>query len=182
MKKLSDKTIRQIIVVVGLALSLVLILMIGSKFKKEPITETQISQQNSEAGDVVVEKPKTTEKEIIVPPIITSQKSNEDTTILDRGTEQKNQKDVVKPKYTGDELTDPTQKPTGEKVQPPTKEDTNSKTTTEPPKNDVPQGGDTKDGKIYVPGFGWIEDEGGGGEGIVVDGDGDINKQVGIMD
>ena len=71
MKKLSDKTIRQIIVVVGLALSLVLILMIGSKFKKEPITETQISQQNSEAGDVVVEKPKTTEKEIIVPPIIT---------------------------------------------------------------------------------------------------------------
>ena len=40
MKKINDKTIRGIIVVVGLALSFVLILMIGSKFKKEPVTET----------------------------------------------------------------------------------------------------------------------------------------------
>ena len=27
-----------------------------------------------------------------------------------------------------------------------------------------PQGGEKKDGKIYVPGFGWIEDEGGGSD------------------
>jgi hypothetical protein len=45
-----------------------------------------------------------------------------------------------------------------------------------------PQGGEKKDGKVYLPGFGWIEDHGGGGEGKVVDGDGDINKQVGTMD
>jgi len=50
------------------------------------------------------------------------------------------------------------------------------------PKNDnQPQGGETKDGKIYVPGFGWIDDNGGGGQGTTVDGDGDINKQVGNM-
>lgn len=36
-------------------------------------------------------------------------------------------------------------------------------------------------GKIYVPGFGWIKNEGGGGKGVKVDSDGDINKQVGIM-
>jgi len=40
------------------------------------------------------------------------------------------------------------------------------------------------DGKpyIWIPGFGWIEDNGGGSVGIIVDGKGDINKQVGIMD
>ena len=27
-----------------------------------------------------------------------------------------------------------------------------------------PQGGEKQDGKIYVPGFGWIEDEGGGSD------------------
>ncbi|HBV96663.1 MAG TPA: hypothetical protein DEF36_06430 [Desulfotomaculum sp.] len=39
------------------------------------------------------------------------------------------------------------------------------------------------DGKphMWIPGFGWIEDEGGGSIGIVVDGKGDINKQVGVM-
>ncbi len=29
------------------------------------------------------------------------------------------------------------------------------------PKNDAPKHGDTKDGKIYINGFGWVEDEGG---------------------
>ena len=39
------------------------------------------------------------------------------------------------------------------------------------------------DGKpyIWIPGFGWIEDYGGGSVGIPVDGEGDINKQVGVM-
>lgn len=35
---------------------------------------------------------------------------------------------------------------------------------------------------MWIPGFGCIEDEGGGSIGIVVDGKGDINKQVGVMD
>jgi len=34
---------------------------------------------------------------------------------------------------------------------------------------------------VWIPGFGWIEDEGGGNVGIIVDGEGDINKQVGVM-
>lgn len=53
------------------------------------------------------------------------------------------------------------------------------------PKASAPQMGDTRmvDGKkqIYFLGFGWIDDNGGGGEGTVVDGDGDINKMVGDM-
>lgn len=45
-----------------------------------------------------------------------------------------------------------------------------------------PAGGEKKDGKIYVPGFGWIEDHGGGTQQNEVTSDGDINKQVGSMD
>ena len=53
------------------------------------------------------------------------------------------------------------------------------------PKEAAPQMGDTRmvDGRkqVYFLGFGWIDDNGGGGEGTVVDGDGDINKMVGDM-
>ncbi|CFX14645.1 Uncharacterized [Syntrophomonas zehnderi OL-4] len=53
------------------------------------------------------------------------------------------------------------------------------------PKESAPQMGDTRmvDGRkqVYFLGFGWIDDNGGGGEGTIVDGDGDINKMVGDM-
>lgn len=35
---------------------------------------------------------------------------------------------------------------------------------------------------MWIPGFGWVKDEGGGSVGISVGGEGDINKQVGVMD
>ena len=48
-----------------------------------------------------------------------------------------------------------------------------------------PHMGDTRmvngERQIYILGFGWVRDEGGGSVGILVDGKGDINKQVGIM-
>lgn len=34
---------------------------------------------------------------------------------------------------------------------------------------------------MWVPGFGWVKDEGGGSVAISVDGEGNINKQVGVM-
>ena len=36
--------------------------------------------------------------------------------------------------------------------------------------SDTPKHGDKKDGKIYINGFGWIDDEGGGGIGYTDDG------------
>lgn len=41
--------------------------------------------------------------------------------------------------------------------------------------------GDTQGGSIYLEGFGWIPDEGGGSVQHNIDSDGDINKQVGNM-
>lgn len=46
-----------------------------------------------------------------------------------------------------------------------------------------PKAGDkNNNGKVYVPGFGWVEDQGGGAQEIETGSDGDINKQVGNMD
>ncbi len=77
---------------------------------------------------------------------------------------------------------DPTKKPDGEKV---TKENPNEKKDNKKNKDSsasAPKSGDVKDGKIYVPGFGWIEDNGGGTEQEEVSSDGDIDKQVGSME
>lgn len=49
------------------------------------------------------------------------------------------------------------------------------------PAANQPQNGDTQDGSIYIEGFGWIPDEGGGTIQEEVHSDGDINKQVGTM-
>ena len=50
-----------------------------------------------------------------------------------------------------------------------------------PQDSGTPKNGDKKDGKIYIEGFGWVDGDGGESKGEVVDSDGDINKQVGIM-
>ena len=49
------------------------------------------------------------------------------------------------------------------------------------PDSNQPQTGDTQGGSIYLEGFGWITDEGGGTVQENVHSDGDINKQVGNM-
>ncbi|WP_411830149.1 DUF6550 family protein [Paenibacillus sonchi] len=55
--------------------------------------------------------------------------------------------------------------------------------TTQPNKQkDEPKAGaKNNDGKVYVPGFGWVEDQG-DNKGNTSESDGDWNKQVGSMD
>lgn len=93
------------------------------------------------------------------------------------GTEQSLQTEPIKPEAPTEKpvpkaetsTTDPSKAPEYEQ------EDT---VKTQPQE---PSGGEKKDGKIYVPGFGWIDDEGGGVKQETVGGEGDINKQVGDM-
>lgn len=49
------------------------------------------------------------------------------------------------------------------------------------PETSIPQSGDKKDGKIYVPGFGWVEDEGGGVEVDDTDNGAHNGNKVGDM-
>ena len=46
----------------------------------------------------------------------------------------------------------------------------------------TPKNGERKNGMIYADGFGWIKDEGGGGETTVVNGDWGEGSEVGTMD
>lgn len=212
MKNINDKTKKWLVVSSGLLISLVLIFMISSKFQKEPIEETILPNQEKQASEKIVEtlndkikidKEDTADKEKSIDEVdnINSEENGEKEDIevekikipdtkpndkngVDKGTEQTIQKKVEKPKEpTKEQLTDPTQKPNGEKqIEPPKNVDHEKveKPKEPPKKKDEPKGGDTKDGKVFVPGFGWIDDVG-EGEGTKVDGDGDINKQIGDM-
>jgi len=44
------------------------------------------------------------------------------------------------------------------------------------PETSTPQSGDKQDGKIYIPGFGWVEDEGGGVE--IQEGDFELSGEI----
>lgn len=48
--------------------------------------------------------------------------------------------------------------------------------------DNTPKTGDTKDGMVYIEGFGWIVDNGGGGSGTVADDMYENGNKVGIMD
>lgn len=185
MKNMNDKTKKRLFVAGGIALSAVLVMAIAGQFRTPPIQDVDIPSQSSSSPNVVVDNPDITEKEdgIAVPPIQIPEE-HESANGVDKGTEQTIQPDTSeKPNYTEEELKNPGQKPNGDKVTENDKaqdHDKVEKPVTPPKTDNQPQGGDKKDGQIYVPGFGWIDDIG-EGQGIVVDGDGDINKQVGIM-
>lgn len=49
------------------------------------------------------------------------------------------------------------------------------------PSSNQPQTGDASSGSVYLEGFGWIQDEGGGTVQEEIYSDGDINKQIGNM-
>lgn len=187
MNNINDKTKRRLIVASGLIINVILIVLITNQLKKEPIEDAVLPNQSIETNDIILEKPVITEKEdeIIVPEIKIPEDETIDNGAIDTGTEQTIQGDVEKPKEpTKEQLTDPTQKPNGEKVEtPPEPVDHNKveKPTETPKSNDEPQGGDTNNGKIYVPGFGWIEDVG-EGEGTVAEDMYENGNKIGNMD
>jgi hypothetical protein len=100
----------------------------------------------------------TSTPEVNVKPITPTESASQVTdTGKSTGTDQSIQAEVTKPAEPSAEAkTNPSQKPDGQKV-------TNSDSSTS--SSSTPKSGDKKDGKIYVPGFGWIDDNGGGGSG-----------------
>lgn len=180
---MKDKTKKALVVGTGLLLSVALIVMIGHQFGQEPTEDVGIATENSQTTDVVVDQPNTTETEDAVTPTPidpTALDEVESSNGVDTGTEQTLQPDPVKPEYTEEELSDPTQTPNGIPVEPPTEE--NPEPSTPVIESNEPTGGETSNGQIYIPGFGWIDDEGGGGTGIAVDDMYENGNKVGIMD
>lgn len=93
------------------------------------------------------------------------------------------QPEVTKPEEPESEvLADPTQRPDGTPAEIPA--ETTGTGAAASPELEVsePQAGDTNDGQIYIPGFGWVEDEGGGVNSVPLDDMYENGNKIGIMD
>lgn len=192
MKNINDKAKKRLIIVGGILLCAVLVILISTSLQKEPVTDTAVPETSVITGEVVVDDSRPTEstelmepaeKEEVTVPAIEVIDSPVVAAADDSGTEQTIQADIPeKPTYTEEQLMDPTRKPNGEKIDPPKDNFAEtSQTPKEPSKSTEPQGGDTKDGQIYLPGFGWVKDEGGGGEGITAEDMYENGNKIGEM-
>lgn len=165
----------------GSALSIAMICLIASRLNvTEPETSRPTAVTTTPAVSVSIsttlEPTDTdTEPEIVIT-INTSSATSDRTEPIEIDSEPENYIDIDQ-SFT--EATKPTEPPTppviedesaltNPDVQPEYKpEQTTVTSATKPPATDTPQHGDTKDGFIYINGFGWVADEGGGGEGSV---------------
>lgn len=192
--KLTDKAKKRLALAGFGVVCVVLIIAIASQFKAEAPKEANVQPSATVTDNInpssitpAAAKAQSSTPEVSVLPITPTEPASKVTadTGDSQGTEQKIQAEVTKPSEPSKEAkTDPAKKPDGEKVtavtpvehDKVTKPESKSSSATSTPKS-----GDKKDGKIYVPGFGWIDDNGGGVEQKTVGGEGDINKQVGEM-
>lgn len=197
--QLTDKTKRYLAIGGGAVICIGLIAAISLQFGKIPTGEDTLPEESSAVTEIVVDpgevqieesdssadlviKPETgteTELEETAPPVDSRPAQTDQ-------TEQSIQPDVTKPEEPSEDvLTDPTQMPDGTKVEtPPTPVGHDEVVTpTEPePAPGEPQAGDTQNGQIYIPGFGWVQNNGGGGSGTVAEDMYENGNKIGIMD
>ena len=160
--KLTEKTKKRLTLAGLGVLSIVLVVAIAAQVRTGTPTDGKgnASAAASDATVSSISAPATTDSspDISVPavsaPDTASQNGGAKDTGDSSGTDQSIQAEVTKPSAPSAEAkTNPNQTPDGKKAA-----DSSSESST-------PKSGDQKDGKIYVPGFGWIEDNGGGGSG-----------------
>ena len=206
----TEKTKRYLAIGGGVAACVVLVAAISLQFGRDPakedvlptdspqVTEFVIDPSGLQTGGVVQEKEPPTEsqtekdtepQELVIKPNIDPEKTDQPVDARPAQTDQSEQS--IQPEPTKPEapeevkLIDPTVKPNGEKVEgtpvPVEHEHVERPTETEP-SPDTPQAGDISGNQIYVPGFGWVENHGGGGSGTVAEDMYENGNKIGIMD
>ncbi len=173
---MKDTTKKSLVIVIGLIISVVLIVLIASKFQSPATEDVGIVQNEVESTDIVVDEPDDTEENLITPPEIEIQDEStyETTSGDDVGTEQTIQPDVEeKPTYTEEQLSDPTQTPNGIPVESPTEEN--------PEPTPVENQTATESSGSGLPGFDSVI-VGGENQGTYVDDMYENGNKVGIMD
>ncbi len=186
MAKITEKTKKRL-AVGGLATGCIVLAVVltaffpGGKGNSNRTAATGSSNSNVSVSNII-DNSKT---DVYVPTIDKTSSDNKDTAssdpVLDVEKKEHVETNITEPAKSSSmpekptvsdksALTNSSQKPSYRKKQ------TEVKSGTSTPKN-----GQKKSGYIYVDGFGWIKDEGGGAAGEVIDDNGDINKQVGNM-
>lgn len=136
--------------------------------------EESTRAEESSTAEPSTEESSTEEKKVVVQPSTeTAAESTKSSQPADTRpaqtdqTEQSIQLEVTKPAEPSEEVKkDATQKPDGTKVETspaPVEHDTYIPPEQPETAPDQPQGGDTQDGKVYLPGFGWVTDTGSSG-------------------
>lgn len=183
--KWTEKKKKYVAVGAGAVICVLLLIAISLQFTKKPAGEDKRPVESQVESEVVVEPASVSaeesrEAEIVIHPNTVEDGAETGHPVDSRPaqtdqTEQSIQPEVTKPAEPEEAVkTDPAKKPDGTKVEtPPTAEDHDSYT---PPAD---TGSENSGGGL--PGFDNVPD---GGSNQVIDGhsDGDINKQVGIMD
>lgn len=149
--------------------------------KDEASKETAIGEtgtDETDAGELVIQPETGTAEESQTPVDIRPAQTDQE--------KQSIQPEPMRPAAPSEEaLKDPTTKPDGTKVEgsPAAVEHEKVETPaqTEPAPGE-PQAGDTSGGKIYIPGFGWVENHGGGGSGITAHDMYENGNKIGVMD
>ena len=151
---MKDSTKKRLIIAGLVAVCVLLIFGISKVLYKEPVQTLPEESKPTKEMELVVDTEETGQ-------VQDESESTEETKEL--VSEVETEKDA--------DTTEPTTPPAYEEP-----EDTT------PPADDTPSHGDTKDGMIYIDGFGWVPNEGGGGSGSNADDMYENGNKVGIMD
>jgi hypothetical protein len=181
MDRLNDKTKKWLVISMSGIICVVLIISIASRFRNHTPVDSMVSQASTTENKVssnseIITVVTTEDNSITDKPVESTTRTEETNASSSTGTEQAIQTEPTKPAAPTS-----TPKPQGDITDPKSTPAYDSKDTvvTESKK---PKAGDKNDkGQVWFPGFGWVDDKG-NNKSIKVDGEGDIDKQVGSMD
>lgn len=194
--KLTEKKKKYLAAGGGLVICVLLLAAISMQFKKEPAGEDIMPEESQEATETVIEpdggagETESKETEIVIyPNTIEETETNKEVDSRPEQTDQPEQSiqpEIVKPEEPEEAVkTDPTKKPDGTKVETPPKAESHDSVVspTEIVNDPVqPPAGEAEEGKIYIPGFGLVDDNGGGGVGTVAEDMYENGNKIGVMD
>ena len=183
----------------GIVICILLICVIGIQFQKEEKQPMVMLEAETESETDLIIEPEviaesadpeqeetgtmTEDSEEETETIDETESKEETTQEKTDAVKQSIQPEVTKPEEPESEvLADPTQRPDGTPAEIPA--ETTGTGAAASPELEVsePQAGDTNDGQIYIPGFGWVEDEGGGVNSVPLADMYENGTKIGIMD
>ena len=192
MMNMNDKTKRNLLIAGLCVICVGLIFAISSRFQTETPTGGETTPATLAEAEVTPDinnieetAEKTKDKELVI------QLDEPDPAPADKPSDQTDQPvqdlqpDIAKPPEPSEsQKTDPSKSPDGEKVDKVQAVDHGSvkKPDNPPSQSNEPKGGEKKDGKVYFPGFGWIDDEGGGSSGTTAEDMYENGNKIGNMD
>ena len=172
---MKDKTKKGLIIAGLAAVCVIAVFGISRVLYKEPVQTLPEESKATEELELMID----TDETVQVPEETESTEKKTDLVIeveTDNSVESGAQEIQPNPEMAEDaDVTNPDTKPAYEEE--PEKKPENPT----PPVDDTPKTGDTKDGMVYVEGFGWLPDEG-AGSGTAADDMYENGNKVGIMD